>query len=86
MEAINKLQGMQGMDKLKEMMSSQNLPRTIVMFIEQGQKEMVEMFIGQADLDADGAGYLAVSLTNVSDMFLVRDSFWKPCDCGPASW
>jgi len=57
------------LDKLKEMMSSQNLPRTMVMFIEQGQKEMVEMLIGQADLDADGAGYLAVSLTNVPDIF-----------------
>ena len=41
----------------------------MVMFIEQGQKEMVEMFIGQADLDADGAGYLAVSLTNLPDIF-----------------
>ena len=55
------------------------------MFIEQGQKDMVELFLEQANLAADGAAYLAVSLTKALNIFLVRDSFRKPHNCWPAS-
>ena len=42
-----------------------NLPSNIAMFIEQDQMEKFAYFFNKADLHADGAGYLAVSQTNV---------------------
>jgi len=50
------------------------------MFIEQGNKEFLKIFLDKADLIGDGPAFLAVSLTSVVE-FLVRNSFWKSPNC-----
>jgi hypothetical protein len=49
------------LEKMQKMLNPQNIANTVRMFIGIGSKELVEQFIEQADLAADGAEFLAVS-------------------------
>jgi hypothetical protein len=59
---MEKLNDLKNLDSIKEMMNPANIPKTMTMFIESGQKEILQMFLEQANLPVDGAAYLAVSL------------------------
>lgn len=49
------------LEKMQKMLTPQNIGNTIRMFIGLGSKDIVEQFIEQVDLAADGAELLAVS-------------------------
>ena len=49
------------LEKMQQMMHPKNIAGTIRTFIGLGSKEVVEQFIEQADLAADGPEFLTVS-------------------------
>jgi hypothetical protein len=49
-------------------MSPANIPKTMTMLIESGQKEIVQIFIENVNLPVDGAAYLAVSLNSSKNL------------------
>jgi hypothetical protein len=60
---MEKLNDPKNFDSIKGiMMNPANIPKTMTMFIERGQNEILQMYLDQANLPVDGAAYLAVSL------------------------
>lgn len=49
------------LEKMQQMLNPKNIGNTIRTFIGLGSKDVVEQFLEQADLTADGAEFLAVS-------------------------